>query len=97
MTEYWQPWTPAVGDRVRVRLSPECWCWDRTSPATGARAAQDGRAGTIRGFNGPTDWDARDDCHTVVVDLDPARDAHGITAIYVAASELAPLAAREGG
>ncbi len=29
MTSYvWEPWQPAVGDRVRVRLSGECR-WDR--------------------------------------------------------------------
>lgn len=24
MADYWEPWTPEVGQRVRVRISPEC-------------------------------------------------------------------------
>ena len=24
MTDFYEPWVPAVGDRVRIRLSPEC-------------------------------------------------------------------------
>ena len=30
---YWEPWTPAVGDRVRVRLSAECpVTWTHDAP-----------------------------------------------------------------
>lgn len=52
-TEYWRPWRPAVGDRVRVRLSAECQVQGGPlSYATeigvrGHFAGEDGRLGTV--------------------------------------------------
>ena len=43
-TDFWQPWTPQPGQRVRVRLSGECRLHD--GPLAWVRSA-DGMVGTV--------------------------------------------------
>ena len=47
---YWEPRTFAVGDRVRIRLSPECALritWAPSGTITGHLEEEDGRTGTV--------------------------------------------------
>lgn len=55
--QFWEPWQPQVGDRVRVMLSPECravfrsrWADSRqlmNAPSLTHIAGEDGRVGTV--------------------------------------------------
>jgi hypothetical protein len=68
---YWEPWTPKVGDRVRVRLSPECR-HERQSSSTremiGSHIPEEnGRVGTVAPWPNPT-W--------------PRRNGHDICVVF---------------
>ena len=48
MSEFWEPWQPEIGQRVRIRLSAECnvsWCDDRYRDGHPIEA--DGATGTV--------------------------------------------------
>ncbi len=74
--EYWEPWKPEVGQRVRVRISLECaYCLDPMFPKCYDRAlSDDGRTGTVVtvGHGGCCLFDGEHD------DLDPAHAAHTV-------------------
>ena len=58
--EFWEPWHPQVGDRVRVRMRGECQAIPPASSAFGQEednhgvvAFLDGEMGVVKGFDGP--------------------------------------------
>lgn len=100
--EYWEPWTPKMGQRVRVRLSPECRGLSHESTVeegyVGYRVGHpeeiDGCTGTVGLF--PPDM-ARihtDDSHPYWVDLKTSPYVKGRGYCYgtaLAAAEIEPL------
>lgn len=73
----WRPWTPKVGQRVRIRLSEEC---EALWPAPGVKEkltryhsrSEDGMVGEVIQLPGPV-WHPRDGLqgHGVLVDFSP--------------------------
>jgi hypothetical protein len=59
MNDFWEPWQPVIGDRVRVRINPECpYCQENLPEAQRTFVygePRDGRAGTVEEIrdNGP--------------------------------------------
>ena len=94
----WEPWRPAVGDRVRVRLSGEC-PWhelpdDLVPEATGT--ATSGYEGVVVPFpsDAPRDLPiVAEGGHRIFVEFDTPRDMGDWTLVgaFYAAIELEPL------
>jgi hypothetical protein len=93
----WEPWQPQVGQRVRLRLSPECsWCRPRQR--------WHGERGTVTSIGEappdvsvPGSFSQRYFAHRYTVRLDLPR-ADGFAAAYggsFAAAELEPVGADE--
>ena len=94
----WQPWTPQVGDRVRVRLSGECRREnDPNSPLSGAGVLE-GHTLLRHGMTGTVDRLCRhSDCvryghvYTVILDEPIRLGDDEYRADCFAAAELEPL------
>lgn len=88
MTDYWEPWQPAVGDRVRVRLSGECGRMESGRYVhTHIMPGADGHSGIVISTN------AGGDQHPYHVRFDEPYLAYGtlvLSNVY-AAIELEPL------
>lgn len=76
--EYFEPWQPDVGQRVRIRLNPECRHF------ADEHVAFDGRTGTIIGV---LDRGHRDAAHRFRVSLDGDAWSYWV----LAAAELEPM------
>ncbi len=102
----YRPWRPKVGDRVRVRLSPECdWNTRTTDMFTGRKMAtggphddeEDGRVGTVDQlrYEAPLSEREAEETHPYAVTFDDpywsVRDRLLIQGAHFAASELEPL------
>ena len=89
---YWEPWTPAVGDRVRVRLSAECpVTWTHDAPEL------DGAPGYVRNIFPAHEWQGQGHNYYVAFDP-PVHYPHGPKRIIMpyfgcvfAAIELEPI------
>lgn len=93
---YFEPWTPKIGDRVRVRLSGECQYSVRlgtSGPAIqGHSAGEDGVTGTV--IEWPlAAWMRVGQGHDFAVEYDGPIESEGLTmrGAEYAACELEPL------
>lgn len=93
MTDIWEPWTPRIGERVRVRISPECRDHARSMYPDYLEAVQ-GQTGTViewgaRAWQAPL-FERKFPGHRYPVQIDrPCAD--GRDKVVLAASELEPL------
>jgi hypothetical protein len=94
MSTVYEPWSPKVGDRVRVRLSGECR-WDRDGAAEddpSHDAILDGQLGTVVEIDRPA-WHRGHD-YFVALDVCPCgepREEGEPCCEWFAAVELEPL------
>jgi hypothetical protein len=95
-SEFWEPWVPAVGQRVRVRFTSECRARPHTDSPQGD-LAMPGHFAWEDGVTGVVTYDQIDTIqqgHRFMVRWDTVRDHRGyrLTGAVYAAAELRPLA-----
>lgn len=92
MEHFWEPWTPTIGQTVRVRLSGECAC-PRRQPSPGRFVehypAQDGMIGAVVAIL-DGDWPPHEPGHVYQVSLPEVLhdDCIGTMAGFFAACDL---------
>lgn len=107
-TEFWEPWTPAIGQHVRIRLSAECQFQYRNGSQVKHFTQSDGAVGRVidrheSALYGGCRHDDHDPGHRFIVLFDPPvvveqhdryRYRHTLVSQCFAAIELEPLEAR---
>ena len=91
MIDVWEPWKPTVGQRVKVKVSPECPCWQVRSAVQGKELT-----GTYVDWVPPParEWAHWHHSHNLCVQFDSPilfeSGAH-LVAAWFAAIELEPI------